>query len=168
MDESVETKRVADSMVEMTETVLPNDTNPHGTMFGGKLLQWIDIAAGCVAIRHSRRPVVTASMDQVAFIVPVLMGEIVILKAKLLWVGRTSMEVGVDVLAESPYTGKRRLATSALVTFVALDRDGKKTPVPRLALETDEEKLLAARAEERRASLLERRRSTADGGVTRA
>lgn len=154
-------RRVAESVVEMTEHVLPNDTNPLGTMFGGKVLQWIDIAGGVAAIRHCRRMCVTASMDQVAFINPIAMGEIVVLKARLVRVGRTSMEVRVDVLAEEPLTGRRRLGTSAHVTFVALGPDGKKTPVPRLILETDEERRLAAEAEERRALLLEHRRRTA-------
>ncbi len=158
-------KRVADSTVVMTEHVLPNDTNPRGTMFGGKVLQLMDIAGACSAIRHCRKSIVTAAMDQVAFLAPIHVNDIVEFRARVVWVGRCSMEVEVDVYAEAPYTGERRHATSALMTFVAMGEDGKKSPVPRLILETEEEKRMNKLAEKRRAMLLETRKLAADLGT---
>jgi acyl-CoA hydrolase len=160
-------KRVSESLVIMTEHALPNDTNPRGTMFGGTVLKWMDIAGACSAIRHSRRSIVTVAMDQVAFLAPIQVNDIVELRARVVWVGRTSMEVEVDVYAEHPHTGERRHATSALMTFVAMGEDGKATPVPRLILETDEERRTNEIAGKRRALLLETRKLAASLGSER-
>jgi acyl-CoA hydrolase len=124
----------------MTEIVLPSDANALGTVFGGKVLQWIDLAAATVALRHARRIVVTASIDQVDFHAPIKVGHIAVLEARLNGVGRTSMEVSVEVSGEDPLTGARRQATSALLTFVAQDERGAPVPVPPLLVESEEDR----------------------------
>lgn len=146
----------------MTQVVLPNDANAHGNVFGGKVMAWIDLAAAVVAARHARRPVVTASFDRVDFIAPIRVGHFAILEARLNGVGRTSMEVSVEVVGEDPRTGVRHRATSALVTFVAKDDAGRPAPVPPLILETEEDRRRAAEAALRRAARGGRRRG---GGV---
>lgn len=129
------------SAVEMTEVVLPNDANPLGNMLGGRLLHLIDMAAAVAAARHAGRPCVTASFDSVDFLTPVHVGEVCILKAKVTWTGRTSIEVAVDVYAENLLTGNRRHTTTAFTTFVAIDPPtGKPALVPALLPESEEEK----------------------------
>jgi len=145
------------SEVEMTELVLPNDTNLLGNLLGGRLLHWIDIAAAMAASRHSNRTVATAAMDSVDFRHPSRMGEMVILKAKLTWVGKTSMEVTVKAYAENIRTNSVIMTNKAYLTFVALDDEGKPTAVPPLIPETDEEKKNYIEAEERRNERLKRR-----------
>ena len=133
-------KPVRDSLVEMVEMILPNDANPIGTANGGKILHLIDIAAAIAAMRHCRRQVVTVSFDEVDFLHPVRVGDLVILKAAVNFVGRTSMEIGVKVISENPKTGERRHTASAYTTFVAIDDLNHPTPVPPLLLETDDER----------------------------
>src|SRR6187549_657638 len=123
------------SRVEMTEIVLPGDANALNTVFGGKVMQWIDIAASVAAMRHSGGPVVTASIDGLQFLTPIHVGEVVTLRASVNYTGRTSMEIGVRVDAENMNTGERRYTTKAYLTFVALDRTGKPKAVPPLELE---------------------------------
>lgn len=147
------------SRVETVQLVLPGLTNTHGTIFGGILMQWIDIAAGISAGRHSGGPVVTASMDRLHFITPVNLGEIVTLQAQVNFAARTSMEVGVRVLAETRPGGERRQATRAYLTFVAVDDAGKPRPVPALKPETAEEKRRFEDASHRRAERLRERRA---------
>lgn len=124
----------------MVELVLPNDANPLGNVLGGTVLHLIDIAAAIAAHRHCRKQVVTASMDRVDFLHPVKIGQVMILKASVTYVARTSMEVGVRVLSEDLKTGERRHTASAFATFVALDDEGHPVPVPGLIQETDEER----------------------------
>jgi acyl-CoA hydrolase len=124
------------SQVEMTQLVLPGDANNLGNAFGGRILAWIDIAAAVAAGRHSCGQVVTASMDDVHFIRPIKQGDIVVLKARVNYVGRTSMEVGVRVEGER-WGGPRYHALTAYTTFVALDDDGNPTEAPRLLCATD-------------------------------
>src|SRR5271170_3867557 len=108
-------KRVSDSIVEMTELVLPGHTNALGTIFGGQLMAWIDIAAATASMRHARGPTVTASIDALHFVAPVKLGEIVGLKASVNFTGRTSMEIGVRLESENPQTGEfKHVATSYL------------------------------------------------------
>jgi len=145
------------SQVEMTELVLPNDTNLLGNLLGGRLMHWIDIAGALAASRHSNRVVATVALDSLDFRHPVRMGELVMLKAKLTWTGRTSMEVVVRVYAENLKTGSIILTNKAYVTYVALDDEGKPAPVPPLLPETDEEKKDFQEAEERRKERLKRR-----------
>lgn len=143
-------KPPAASAVEMTELVLPNDTNLLGNLLGGRMMHWMDIAGGMAAIRHANRNVATIVVDCLDFRHPVHVGEIVTLKAKLTWVGRTSMEVVIHAYAENPMSGTVILTNTAYFTFVALDDAGKPTPVPGLALETDAERQEWQTAAERR------------------
>lgn len=136
----LKSKKVSDSEVIMTQLVLPIHTNSLDTIFGGTIMSWIDIAAAISAQRHCNRDVVTASMDQMSFYAPVKKGWVVNLKAKVNYVSRTSMEVGVKVEAENPKTGEHFHTSSAYMTFVALDSNGKPSPVPSLIMETPEDK----------------------------
>jgi acyl-CoA hydrolase len=144
------------SAVEMTELVLPNDTNILGNLLGGRMMHWMDIAGAMAATRHSNKAVATIAVDSLDFRHPVRMGEIVTLKAKLTWVGRSSMEVLVRAYAENPKTGTIILTNKAYLTFVALDDQGNPTPVPRLNPQTDEERVDFREAEQRRKERIEK------------
>ncbi len=133
-------KPVSYSRAEMTEVVLPNDANPLGNILGGRVMHLIDIAAAIAAHRHSNSYVVTASVDYVDFRNPIKVGELIILKSSVNRVFRTSMEVGVKVFSENVLTGERQHCSSAYVTFVALDEQGRPHPVPPLILETAEDR----------------------------
>ncbi len=122
------------------EIVFPNDANPQQTMFGGKLMAIMDKTAGIAASRYSKRIVVTASTEAMDFINPVYVGERTVTSAKVVWVGKTSLVVKVDVVAENPLTGERRPCTSAHFNFVALDENNNPCPVPPLLVESREEK----------------------------
>jgi acyl-CoA hydrolase len=147
--ETAVTKTPSISAVEMTELVLPNDTNILGNLLGGRMMHWMDIASAMAATRHSNKAVATIAVDSLDFRHPVRMGSIVILKAKLAWVGRTSMEVMVKAYAEDPKTGEVILTNKAYLTFVALDDQGNPTPVPRLTPQTEEEQADFREAEKR-------------------
>ncbi|NMB33020.1 MAG: acyl-CoA thioesterase [Clostridium sp.] len=149
------------SQVEMTELVLPNDTNLLGNLLGGRLMHWIDIAGAMAASRHSNATVATVALDSLDFRHPARMGELVMLKAKLTWVGRTSMEVRVSAYAENLKTGDVILTNRAFITFVALDDEGKPIPVPRLVLETEEERQMFEGGAKRRSERLKRREHNA-------
>lgn len=151
-------KSPRESRVEMMEHVFPNDTNPHGTIFGGRVMALIDVAAAITSTRHSRRATVTASVDEVVFHAPVKMGHVLILEAIVNEAFSTSMEIGVNVWSENPLTGERRHTTTAYTTFVALDDLGLPTRVPPLLAETDEEKQRQLDARERKAERLARRK----------
>jgi acyl-CoA hydrolase len=131
---------VRESQSEMTEIVLPNDANPLGSLLGGRLMHWIDLAGAMAAHRHSRNYVVTASMDHVDFHTPVRVGDLVILQSSVNRAFNSSMEVGVKVLVENYLKGARSHVASALLTFVAVDRDGHCLPVPPVIPETEDEK----------------------------
>ena len=111
--------------------VMPNETNPLGTLFGGKALEWMDLAAGFASMRLSGRTTVTASIERVDFKVPVSVGQIVLVDASVRSVGRSSIEVRVDLQVEDLATGKRELCTTGLFHMVALDENGEPTPVER-------------------------------------
>jgi len=128
------------SKIQKIEHVLPGYTNTLGTVFGGKVMEWIDIAGAVCALRHARRPVVTASIDRVDFHAPARVGHLMILGAHVNFTGRTSMEIEVRVTAEDPQTGDQFLTTEAFLTFVAIDQNGKPVEVPPLLLETEDEK----------------------------
>ncbi|WP_243544886.1 acyl-CoA thioesterase [Pseudodesulfovibrio tunisiensis] len=130
-------KTARESEVVMTHLVLPQDTNPAGNLHGGVILKHIDIAGGVVAKRHCRTNAVTVSIDRMAFQQPAYVGELLIFKASLNHVGRTSMEIGVRVEAEDLMTGEVRHTNSAYLTFVSLDENGRPAPVP--PLETTDE-----------------------------
>jgi acyl-CoA hydrolase len=133
-------KTVAESTVEMVEVVLPNDANPLGNILGGKVMHLIDIAGAIAAHRHSRRHVVTVSVDYLDFVYPIRVGQLIRLRAFVTRAFRTSMEVEVNVYMEDYITGEQRQTSSAFVTYVALDEVGKPTAVPALLLRTAEER----------------------------
>ncbi len=133
-------KTPGDSCVTTRYLVMPQNANPHGTAFGGAILAWIDMVAGMTAQRHCGTEVVTAGIDSLIFKEPVRIGDQVVLKASVNYVGRTSMEVGVQVSREDPYGGNSVIATTAYVTLVALDADKKPTQVPRIEPQTEAEK----------------------------
>src|SRR5512145_1348949 len=114
-------RRVSDSATEMLQLVLPHEANVHGSVLGGTVMHWIDLAAAVVATRHSRRPVVTAAIDEMAFRAPIQVGQLALLHARLTLVDTSSMEIRVDVDSEDLMTGERRHTSTAYVTFVALD-----------------------------------------------
>jgi acyl-CoA hydrolase len=136
----LEPRPVRESQSEMTEIVLPNDANPLGSLLGGRLMHWIDLAGAMAAHRHSRNYVVTASMDHVDFLTPVQVGDLVILQSSVNRAFHSSMEVGVKVLVENYIKGVHSHVASALLTFVAVDRDGRHLPVPPVIPETEDEK----------------------------
>lgn len=141
-----------ESQVTMTQIVLPSDTNALGTIFGGKIMAWMDIAAAIAAGRHARKVVVTASLDALNFVAPVKLGQVVQIQASVNYAGRTSMEVGVRVNSEDLLTGALAHTATAYTTFVALDDAGKPTAVPPILPTTDEEKRRFNEAKKRRAS----------------
>lgn len=149
-----EARKVSESQVVMTEMVLPTHTNALGSIFGGTVMSWIDIAAAICAQRHSRKQVVTAHIDGLKFFAPVYKGWVVNLKASVNHVGNTSMEIGVRVDAENPQTGEKFHTASAYLTFVALDSHSKPTQVAPLVLENDEQKRRHAAALRRRENRL--------------
>jgi acyl-CoA hydrolase len=146
--------------VIMTEIVLPSHTNALGTVFGGVIMSWIDIAGAIAAQRHCRSTAVTASIDDLAFIASVKLGWFVQVKARVNYVSKTSMEIGVRVDAENPKTGEWHHTSSAYLTFVALDNQGRPTAVPALKITTDEQKRRALEAVKRRELRLKRRDKT--------
>ncbi len=150
-------KPVSASSAEFNHLVLPSDTNWIGTIFGGRIMEWTDIAASIVASRHCRHVVVTASMDELHFISPVKLGQIVILKGSVNFTHKTSLEVGVRIEAEDPLSGVRTHTASAYLTFVALDANRQPTLVPPVLPETPEEKRRFKEGQIRREARIQRR-----------
>ena len=144
------------SRVEMTQLVLPHNANNRGTAFGGQVMAWIDIAAAVAAARHANGAVVTASVDAVDFVRPIERGHVVVLKAQVNYVGRSSLEIGVRVEGEV-FGGGRYHATTAYTTFVAVDDGGRPRPVPPLALGSEEDHRRHAAAVERMVQRKQRR-----------
>lgn len=133
-------KKPNDSLTVNTEMVLPNDTNHVGNLFGGKLLQWVDITAAIAAQRHCGRVVVTAAINHVSFDNPIKQNQVVTLEAKVSRAFTSSMEIFVDVFVENPVNGERTKCNEAILTFVAIDQNGAPLPVPPLEPETELEK----------------------------
>jgi len=129
----------ADTRVDMTELVLPNDTNLLGNLLGGRLLHWIDIAGALSATRHARKTVATVSIESVDFRHPIRQGEMVMLSARVIWTGRTSIKVAVRVTAENMYTGAVIATNNAYLTYVAMDKNGVPSPVPGVRPATEED-----------------------------
>ncbi|MBI4550962.1 MAG: acyl-CoA thioesterase [Candidatus Latescibacteria bacterium] len=157
---SLPPRPVRDSQVERAEIVLPNDANPLGNILGGRVMHLIDITAAIAAQRHSRRQVVTASIDEVDFHHPITVGQLIILKASVNFAGRTSMEIGVKVFSEDILTGEQQHTSSAYLTFVALDDHGRPTPVPGVIPETPDEQRRERDAQQRRERRLKRVKGT--------
>jgi acyl-CoA hydrolase len=157
---TLDARPVCDSQSEMTEIVLPNDANPLGALLGGRLMHWIDIAGALAAHRHSRNHVVTASVDHIDFLVPVRVGELIILRSSVNRVFNTSMEVGVKGFVENYMSDSAKHVASAYLTFVAIDKEGHHLRVAPVIPETDEQRRryddAGRRREIRRAELVRR------------
>jgi len=148
----------------MVQVVLPNDANPLGHILGGTVMHLIDIAGAIAAHRHTRRPLVTAAVDGLQFLHPILVGDLIILRARVTAAFRTSLEVEVDVFSEETLTGRRRRTSRAYLTFATAPRNGRRVRVPPLRLQTLEERAGAAAAQVRRAERLGKRAELARKG----
>ena len=144
-------KHPADSSVTMTEIVLPTHTNALGTVFGGTVMSWVDIAAAIAAGRHARNTVVTVSVDALNFIAPIELGQVVEIRARVNYISRTSMEVGVRVDSEDLKTGRKTHNLTAYTTFVSVDKNGRPTVTPPIVPETPDDQRRFDAAKRRRA-----------------
>jgi acyl-CoA hydrolase len=133
-------KTPAESSVETRYLIMPHQANPLGTVFGGVIVAWIDMVAAMAAQRHCGKEVVTAGIDSLVFKEPIRIGDHVVLRSAVNYVSRSSMEVGVQVTREDPYSGEQTIATTAHLTFVALDKNKKPTPAPPILPQTKQEK----------------------------
>jgi len=162
-------RTVASTQSEMTELILPNDTNVLGNLLGGRLMHFIDLTAAMAAYRHARTYIVTAAMDHIDFIQPVHLGDLVTLKSSVNRAFATSMEVGVKVWAEDTQTGALRHVASAYLVFVAIDKEGRRVRVPQLQPETANELRRHAdallRREHREAEHARRKQEKAHGAL---
>jgi len=154
---SLAPKRASESATEMVQVVLPNDANPLGFILGGTVMHLIDIAGAIACHRHTRSLLVTAAVDGLQFLHPIKVGDLIILKARVTAAWSTSLEVEVEVFSEETLTGLRRMTSIAYLTFVAIDRDGRRQPIPGLIVYTPEQKQKAADADMRRAARLQAR-----------
>jgi acyl-CoA hydrolase len=141
----------------MTQVVLPNDANPLGFVLGGTVMHLVDIAGAIASYRHTRSQVVTASVDDLQFLHPIKVGDLIILNARVTCAFSTSLEVRVEVFSEETLTGKRLLTSRAFLTFVAIDQTGRRVRVPPLLTETDQERRVCEEARVRRAERLKRK-----------
>lgn len=151
-------KRASESATEMVQVVLPNDANPLGYILGGTVMHLIDIAGAIACHRHTRSLLVTAAVDGLQFLHPIKVGDLIILRARVTAVWSTSLEVEVEVFSEETLSGTRRMTSRAFLTFVATDREGRRTPIPGLIIETPEGARRASEADVRRAERLKARR----------
>lgn len=154
MDRKLVGKAPSASATHHEHLVRPQHTNAMGTLFGGEVMAWVDTVAAIAAMRHCEKPVVTASIDALHFLAPIRMGWIVNLDASVNFSGRTSVEVGVKVVAEDPIRGEKHHTASAYLTFVALDANGRPTPLPPVTPETPKEQERFEAAQERRKARL--------------
>ena len=143
-------KPVRESVSEYAELALPTDANGLGNVLGGKVMHLVDLAGAMAAMRHARRPVVTASIDHMNFLHPIRIGQLIVMHSQVNRAFQTSMEVGVKVMVEDLMTGRKLHTCSAYLTFVALDTRGKPAPIPPVIPETEEEERRYREAEERR------------------
>ncbi len=149
-------------LTRMTELVLPSHTNAHGTIFGGVVMSWVDVAGAIAAQRYARAPVVTVSIDYLHFIVPIRIGYAVNIEARVNYAGRTSMEIEVEVFAENTFNGDVRAATRAFLTYVAVDEFGRPKPIPAFAPVNAEQKKRFREAQKRRDLRLQWREHSPD------
>jgi acyl-CoA hydrolase len=157
LEDKIEGKAVRESAYEYSELALPNDANGLGNVLGGKVMHLVDLAAAIAGLRHARCPVVTASVDHLDFLHPVRIGQLIILRAAVNRVFRSSMEIGVKVMTENLLTGERVHTCSAYLTFVAINSEGKAIPLVPVIPESEEEKRRYRQAGERREARLELR-----------
>ena len=155
----MEPKPASDSSVTLHQLMLPEHANALGNVHGGTIMRMVDEAGAISAMRHARKPCVTIAIDSMTFRQPVHLGELLVVSAAVTWVGKTSIEVGVDVHAEDSITGRISHTNSAFVVYVALGDDGRPGPVPPLALPTDEAKRQFEEGAARQAHRLSRRTS---------
>lgn len=153
----MEPKKASESRTVKAMLVLPPDSNTLGTMFGGKVMEYIDNIASIAASRHARKQVVTASTDSVDFLQPIKVGEMICMESFVTWTHKTSMEIFVNIISENLKTGKRKVCASSFLTFVAIDKDGKTLQVPKVIPETPMEKELHRTAPKRYQRRLERK-----------
>ena len=151
-------KRPSESATEMVQVVLPNDANPLGFILGGTVMHLIDIAGAIACHRHTRSLLVTAAVDGLQFLHPIKVGDLIILRAQVTAAWTTSLEVEVEVFSEEILTGVRRMTSRAYLTFVAIDRDGRRQPIPAVILDSEDERRRAREADARRADRLKARR----------
>jgi acyl-CoA hydrolase len=147
----IEAKAVRESETQLSDLILPSHSNTVGTVFGGKILEMVDKAAAVCAMRHSEKPCVTVAMERVEFLVPIRVGCLIIVTARVNFVGKSSMEIGVEVYSEDIKEGTRKHTNSCLVTMVAVDDDTNPIPVAGLICETPDEKKRFDDAKKRRA-----------------
>ena len=151
-------KRVLESQVALNQLMLPEHANPMGSVHGGNIMKLVDETGGLCAMRHSRRPVVTVAMDSMTFHSPVQVGDMLMLDANMTWTGSSSMEVEVMVKTENLISGEQTHTNTAYLVYVALDDNGKASPVPPLIVETSEEQRRWQEARARQRRRLERQR----------
>jgi len=157
MSEQPPAKKPSESMTEMVQVVLPNDANPLGYLLGGTAMHLIDIAGAIAGHRHTRTPLVTAAVDGLQFLHPIKIGDLIILKARVTATWMTSLEVEVEVFSEETLTGRRRMTSLAYLTFVAVDRESHRRPIPGLILENDDDRRRSQDAQVRRSERLRAR-----------
>ena len=153
----MQAKKVSESRTVKAMLVLPPDSNALGTMFGGKVMNYIDDVASISAFRHARKQVVTASTDSVDFLCPIRVGQMICLESFVTWTHKTSMEIYVSIVSENLKTGERRVCATSFLTFVAIDEHGKTQQVPPVEPVSDFEKELHESAPERFARRMERK-----------
>ncbi|MBC6935715.1 MAG: acyl-CoA thioesterase [Chloroflexi bacterium] len=144
-------KNIHESRVTLSALMGPQDANAHGNVHGGVIMKMVDEAGALVAMRHARMPVVTVAIDSMTFMEPILLGNLVMCNAELTYVGRSSMEVRVEVTAENPLLGQSKVTNSAYLVYVALGADGHPAAVPELIYETPEQQARAEQARQRQA-----------------
>jgi acyl-CoA hydrolase len=152
-------KRADESATEMVQVVLPNDANPLGFILGGTVMHLIDIAGAIASHRHTRSLLVTAAVDDLQFLHPIKVVDLIILKSRVTCAFNTSLEVQVDVYSEETLTGRQLLTSRAFLTFVAISRDGDRARVPPLLVETEDERRTCEQAHARRAERLRKKSS---------
>jgi len=150
-------KRAAESATEMVQVVLPNDANALGFILGGTVMHLIDISGAIACHRHTRSLLVTSVVDDLQFLHPIKVGDLIILKSHVTCVFTTSLEVQVDVFSEETLTGRRLLTSRAFLTFVAVDREGQRLKVAPLRVESEEERRVCEEAHRRREERLKRK-----------
>ena len=150
-------KRASESRTEMVQVVLPNDANPLGFILGGTVMHLIDIAGAIAGHRHTRSLLVTAAVDDLQFLHPIKVGDLIILQSHVTCTFTTSLEVQVDVHSEETLTGRRLLTSRAFLTFVAISRDGSRIPVVPLLVETEQERQVCEQAQARRTERLRKK-----------
>ena len=158
-------KPSSESATQMVQVVLPNDANPLGFILGGTVMHLIDIAGAIACHRHSRSRVVTAAVDDLVFLHPIKVGDLILLEARVTCTFTTSMEVQVDVFSEEALTGIRLLTSRAFLTFVAIDSEGGRVQVPQWLVDTPEAQRVCEQARARRKQRLRRRAEQAEGSL---